>query len=247
MELWVLGANGTYPTAGRPTAGYLLSHRDTRVWIDAGSGTFGALLDLMDPADLDALIISHLHVDHCADVFPFYHYLRFGPVQRPPLPLIVPDGAADRLAAFVDTGGGSHLTEVFSPLTPAPGEMLELGGIAFRFGPSDHPVPTLQIRAETEGRSIAYSADTGTGSDLAGLAAGANTLLCEAMFQGPDKPAPHHLTATEAGQIAQQAGVERLILTHLLPTLDPQQSIAEAAVVFGGDVMVAAPDLEVLI
>ena len=75
----------------------------------------------------------------------------------------------------------------------------------------------------------------------------ANTLLAEASFQGTEKPAPHHLTAAEAGEIAQQAGVERLILTHLMPTLDPQQSIAEAAAEFHGDVMVAAPGLEVLI
>ena len=247
MELWVLGANGTYPTAGRPTAGYLLSHRGTRVWIDAGSGTFGALLELMDPTDLDGLIISHMHVDHCADIFPLYHYLRFGPGERPPLPLIVPDGAIRQLSAFLDTGGGSHLDEVFAPHTPDPGEVQEIGTIAFRFGPSDHPVPTLQVRAEAEGRSITYSADTGTGSDLVELAAGANTLLAEATFPGPDKPAPHHLTAAEAGQIARRAGVERLILTHLMPTLDPQQSIAEASAVFGGDVMVAAPNLEVLI
>ena len=247
MQLWVLGANGTYPTAGRPTAGYLLSNGDTRVWIDAGSGTFGALLELMDPVDLDALVISHMHVDHCADLFPLYHYLRFGPGVRPPLPLILPEGATGRLSSFLDSGGGSSLTEAFAPYTPEPGEVMDLGGIAFRFGIADHPVPTLQVRAETGGRALAYSADTGTGSDLVGLAAGANTLLAEATFPGPDKPAPHHLTAAEAGGIAQQAGVERLILTHLLPTLDPQQSIADASAVFGGDVMVAAPDLEVLI
>ena len=247
MELWVLGANGTYPTAGRPTAGYLLSQGDTRVWIDAGSGTFGALLELIDPMDLDAVIVSHMHVDHCADLFPLYHYLRFGPGRRPPLPLIVPGGATERLSAFLDSGGGSHLTEAFAPHTPQPDEVIDVGGIAFRFGPSDHPVPTLQVRAETGGRSLAYSADTGTGSDLVQLAAGANTLLAEATFSGHDKPAPHHLTATEAGEIAGKAGVERLILTHLLPTLDPQQAIAEAAAVFSGDLMVAAPTLEVLI
>ena len=246
MDLWVLGANGTYPTVGRPTAGYLLSHADTRVWIDAGSGTFDGLLRLMDPADLDALVISHMHVDHCADVFPLYHYLRFGAPDRPPLPLIVPEGAVDRLAAFVDSGGGSHLSDVFEPLTPA-GRPVEVGSIALRFGPADHPVPTLQMRAEAGGRALAYSADTGTGSDLVGLAQGANTLLAEASFQGPEKPAPHHLTATEAGEIARRAGVERLILTHVMPTLDPQQSIAEAAAEFRGDVMMAAPGLEVLI
>jgi ribonuclease BN (tRNA processing enzyme) len=246
VDLWVLGANGTYPTAGHPTAGYLLSDRDTRVWIDAGSGTFDGLVRLMDPADLDALIISHLHVDHCADVFPLYHYLRFGTFARPPLTLIVPDGAVDRLTAFVGSEGGSHWHDVFAPVTPT-GESLTIGEMTFRFGSADHPVPTLQVRIDAAGRSVAYSADTGTGSDLVNLARGANTLLAEASFQGFDKPAPHHLTAMEAGLIAREAGVERLILTHLMPTLDPQQSIAEAAAEFHGDVMVAAPGLEVLI
>lgn len=247
MQLWVLGANGTYPTAGQPTAGYLLSHGDSRVLIEAGSGTYGALLNLMDPAGLDAVVISHLHIDHCVDVFPLYHYLRWGPGERSPLPLILPEGAVERLEAFLDSGGGSHLREAFAPRTPAAGESLDLGEMAFRFGEADHPVPTLQLRATADRRSLAYSADTGTGSALVDLATGANTLVAEATFQGQDKPAPHHLTATEAGEIAREAGVERLILTHLLPTLDPQRSIAEAAVVFGGDVMVAAPDLEVLI
>jgi ribonuclease BN (tRNA processing enzyme) len=201
----------------------------------------------MDPADLDALIISHLHVDHCCDVFPLYHYLRFGAAERPPLPLIVPEGAFDRLAAFVDSGTGSRLTEFFAPHIPEMGRELLLGSMTFRFGLGDHPVPTLQLKAEAAGRSMAYSADTGLGSDLAALAAGTNTLLCEATFQGAAKPAPHHLTAAEAGGIARQAGVERLILTHLTPTLDPQQSIAEAVAEFDGDVMVAAPGLEVLI
>lgn len=246
MDLWVLGANGTYPTVGRPTAGYLLSHDETRVWVDAGSGTFDALSRLMDPADLDAVVISHMHVDHCADVLPLYHYLRFGAPARDPMPLIVPAGAVDRLAAFLDSGDGSHLPEVFQSLTPGP-EPVAVGAMTFQFGSADHPVPTLQLRAEAGGRSIAYSADTGTGSDLTTLARGANTLLAEGSFQGVDKPAPHHLTAAEAGDIAREAGVERLILTHLMPTLDPHQSIAEAAARFRGDVMVAAPGLEVLI
>jgi ribonuclease BN (tRNA processing enzyme) len=159
---------------------------------------------------------------------------------------VVPDGAVDRLAAFVDSGGGSHLQDVFDPVTPT-GEPVEIGPMTFRFGPADHPVPTLQMRVDAGGRSLAYSADTGMGSDLVTLARGANTLLAEASFQGLDKPAPHHLTASEAGGIAREAGVERLILTHLMPTLDPQQSIAEAAAEYHGDVMVAAPGLEVLI
>ncbi|MBT8202395.1 MAG: MBL fold metallo-hydrolase [Acidimicrobiia bacterium] len=246
MELRVLGANGTYPTAGHPAAGYLLSHDGTRVWIDAGAGSLIALQDLMDPADLDAVIVSHIHADHSSDLFPAYHYLRFGPTPRSGLPLFVPEGAAQRMTAYVDPDGGTFAS-TFDVRVPAPGVDYPVGALAFRFDRADHPVPTLLVRAEAEGRSLAYSADTGTDCDLVGLAAGANTLLCEATFQGVDKPAPHHLTAREAGEIAHRAGVERLILTHVLPTLDPKQSIEEAAAGFGGDVMAAAPGLEVLI
>ena len=247
MELWVLGANGTYPTVGHPTAGYLLSHEETTVWVDAGSGTLAALQRLMDPAELDALVVSHSHVDHSVDVFPLYHYLRFGSIRERPLPLIAPDGVVDKLDAYVDSGGGSHFAEVFASRPARSGDRIVVGSLVLHIGSADHPVPTLQLRAEAGGRSCAYSADTGTGSQLVELAYGANTLIAEATFQGPTKPAPHHLTATEAGQVAQAAGVERLVLTHLLPTLDPNRSIEEAAAVFDGDVMMAAPGLNVTI
>lgn len=246
MQLRVLGANGTYPTAGRPTAGYLVSHAGTFVLVDAGAGTLGALLDIMDPADLDAVVISHVHADHSSDIFPLYHYLRFGPRPIDGLRLFVPEGAVDRMTAFVDPSD-DHFTDVFDPVVPAAGREYPVGEMIFRFGRADHPVPTLLLRVDVRGRGLAYSADTGTDSDLVALASGANTLLSEATFQGTDKPAAHHLTAQEAGELAAAAGVERLILTHILPTLDPNRSIEEAAAVFRGDVMAAAAGLEVLI
>lgn len=246
MEFRVLGANGTYPTAGHPAAGYLLSHAGTDVWVDAGAGTLGALQDLMDPADLDAVVVSHIHADHSSDLFAAYHYLRFGPAPRAGMRLFVPEGAAERMRAYVDPAG-DNFEKTFDVCVPVAGQAYPVGGLTFRFDRADHPVPTLLVRAEAGGRSLVYSGDTGTDCDLVGLATGANTLLCEATFQGADKPAPHHLTAREAGEIAHRAGVERLILTHILPTLDRNQSIEEAAAGFGGDVMAAAPGLEVLI
>ena len=246
MQLRVLGANGTYPTADNPSAGYLLTHDGAAVWIDTGSGTLAALHELMDPGDLDAVIVSHVHVDHSADLFPFYHYLRFGPTPRTGLTLFVPEQAADRIAGYADPAG-AHFREVFEIIVPPEGSRQAVGPFQFAFGRADHPVPTLLVRVEVDGRSIAYTADTGTDCDLVGLAAGVNTLLAEATFQGEAKPAPHHLTAYEAGDVAHRAGVERLILTHILPTLDRSKSIEEAAARFGGDIMAAAPGLEVLI
>jgi ribonuclease BN (tRNA processing enzyme) len=246
MQLRVLGASGTYPTARNPSAGYLVTHGEAALWVDAGSGTLAALQELMDPGDLTAVIVSHVHVDHSADVFPLYHYLRFGPAPRVGMPLFVPERTAPALAAFADPSG-DHFGEVFDVVVPLDGSHHTLGPFRIGFGRADHPVPTLLVRIEAGSRSLAYTADTGTGCDLVGLASDANTLLAEATFQGVDKPAPHHLTAREAGDIAHRAGVERLILTHILPTLDRKQSIEEAAARFGGDIMAAAPGLEVVI
>ena len=98
-----------------------------------------------------------------------------------------------------------------------------------------------------EGRRLVYSADTGPGGDLAALAAGADLLLCEAsLASGPGPQSwPYHLSAAEAGALAREAGVGRLLLTHLAPMLDPARSVAEAAEAFGGPVEWAAPGMEV--
>ncbi len=239
MRLTILGSNGTYATRGRPTAGYLIEDADTNLWLDAGAGTFLALLDRIELAELDAVIISHAHPDHCSDVLALYHSLRFGETAIRMMPLLVPEGLEERLASFL-TG---PLEEVFE--VRIPGLVEEIGSLSLRFDRADHSVPTLQVRIEGRGGSMAYSADTGPDCDLAELAQGVDVLLSEATYQGDEKIFAQHLTAREAGRIAAAAGAGRLVLTHLAPTLDPVQSISEASEVFQGEVLAATPGLEV--
>ena len=242
MQLTVLGSNGTYATPGRPPSGYLVSHEETVLWMDAGAGTFAALQGEMDPAKLDGIFLSHAHADHCLDVFGFYYAVRLR--QDPPaaFPVFVPDGLEDRLIAFL--GGGDHpISDLLEFRTVEVGGSVQLGSMTLRFGEADHPVPTRCLRIEAGGRSLTFSADTGTGGTLEELATGTDLLLCEATYQGTtaEKPWPHHLTAGEAGTLARKVGAVKLMLTHIWPTLDPGRSVAEAEETFGKAVHLAVP------
>jgi len=247
VRLRVLGSNGTYPTPGQPCSGYLVEAGGTRIMLDAGPGTVAAWQEADPAGHLDALVVTHAHPDHCSDVFHLFNLLRFGPNSRSGLPALAPDGVAAALAAFLGVGEDHAFHRVFAWRTVAPGDSVQVGEAALAFAATQHQLPTLGVSVSVPGRRLVYSADTGPGGGLPALAAGADLLLCEATLQGEgaDGGWPYHLSAAQAGTLAREAGVGRLLLTHLAPMLDPARSAAEAAATFGGPVQWAAPGMEV--
>ena len=100
MRLTVLGCSGSGPGPESPASGYLLQADEASVVLDLGNGAFGVLQRHLDPFELDALVLTHLHPDHCSDVSALVVYYRFHPTGRLPRPLPVhaPEEAPDRLA-----------------------------------------------------------------------------------------------------------------------------------------------------
>ncbi|MEK7252001.1 MAG: MBL fold metallo-hydrolase [Actinomycetota bacterium] len=245
MRLSVLGSNGTYPTPDRPASGYLVGSGATTLLLDIGPGVFPALLAAGRLPD--AIVISHVHSDHCLDLLALFNYLRFDAPGQWGIPVLAPPGVIDRLAAFVGAGPDHDFFRALRPQVIAPGAAVEVGELRIHFGAVTHPVPAVSCRVEGRGKTIVYSGDTGPGGDLVELAAKADLLLCEATLQGSPSGEryPYHLSAAEAGVVAREAAVRILVLTHIAPLLDPEVSVREAAAEFTGPIRYAEPGLEV--
>lgn len=243
MRLTILGSTAGAPSRSNPASGYLVEHGGVSIWMDAGTGTFMELAQRIDPGKLSAVVISHIHVDHCSDLFGLYGYLAFGPSGDVPVKVFAPEGAAAHLAAFARASDEHVFNMVLDIEEVVPGAEVAVGDVTVRFGEAVHPVPALVTRLDAGGVSLVYSGDTGPGGDLLELATGANMLLCEASIDGvrDARTYEYHLTAVEAGEIAAWSGVDRLILTHIGALMDPQVSLDEAAGAFAGDIAYAAP------
>lgn len=244
MRLTVLGSNAGAPGRTNPASGYLVEANGAHVWMDAGPGTLMKLAALTDPGTLDAVVISHTHVDHCTDLLGLFAYLAYGPGGVVPIDVHAPVGTRDHLAAFARAGAGHVFDDVLVFHEHHSGASAVVGPFAASFGAAVHPVPALVTRLVHDGTALVYSGDTGPGGDLEDLAERADILVCEASIQGDRSPDtyPHHLTAYEAGAIASAAEVGVLVVTHVPAGLDPAVSVAEARERFDGPVHYASPD-----
>lgn len=240
MELTIVGCSGSFPGPASPASCYLATADGFRLLIDLGNGALGALQQYVSPGDIDAVLISHLHADHCLDMCSYQVFRTYHPAgQLPPIPVYAPAGAADRLDRAAGGDSGHPISDAFDFVTLSPGK-IEIGPFAVTAGHMNHPVETFGFRLEHGGRAIAYSADTGATGRLISLAAGADVLLCEASFtDAPGLPANLHLTAREAGEHAARAGVGALVLTHLVPWNDTDVTRAEASASFPGSLSLA--------
>ncbi len=225
LSLTVLGCDGSYPGPGGSCSGYLVRGGGTSVWLDAGPGTLARLQEHVTLAELDAIVISHEHVDHWSDLEHLAvacHYV----LERPPVPVYCEADLISRLRV-----GPAAESLAWNPI--GPDSRLELGPLTFTFSRTDHPVATLAVRVDAGGRSLGYSADSGPGWGLERLGAGLDLAVCEATFTSDREGTLSHLSGRQAGLSARSAGVRRLVLTHQLPGTDRHAVRAEAEAAFG--------------
>ncbi|MEJ2578216.1 MAG: MBL fold metallo-hydrolase [Kineosporiaceae bacterium] len=252
MRLTVVGAAGSFPGPHGPASSYLVetedgSGRPWRVLLDLGNGALGPLQRFVEPHDIDAVLLSHLHPDHCLDLCGLYVALSYHPtrVVESRLPVYGPVGTLERLDRAYGTDGEGHLGTVFDVRHWSDGHPVTVGPFSVVPYRVEHPVESYGQRvvegAGTAGAAVlAYTGDTDSCPALRELARDADLFLAEASFQeGRETIRGVHLTGLRAGRAAAEAGVDRLILTHVPSWTDPEVVLAEARSVFPGPVRLA--------
>ena len=255
FQVRVLGCYGAYPAPQEATAGYLIETKEHTILVDCGSGVISKLLTHKSIGDLTAVIISHEHYDHTADLGILYHCLLLGrkrgeitrsiPIYLPKMEgKIVEDLCAepsvevhwienDQMITLLQDEGKRDSTSQTMTVT---------------FHQTIHPVLCYGMRFTYQEKTLAYSADSAMGDTLFQIGADADLFLCEASMYKDEIEAARqtgHCTSAQAGALAAAVGAHRLALTHLphhgdLETLRNEASVTydqEAQLVHGGMVL----------
>lgn len=254
MRLDVIGAGPAYTDRpGATGAAYLLRYAGASLLLDLGQGSFPRLAGLVEPAELEAVVISHLHADHFIDLIPLRHYLRWE-LPRRRVRVLGPEtldvmldalhGEPGFSAAALDVEG---LVEGLRRIGPFELEVARVTHSESSYGFRVSVAPPDGAPGETLG--LVYSGDCGRAEDLDALARPGDTLLCEVSFgPGPVKSGAQHLDGPAVGALARRVGAGRVLLTHLQMGFDRAATVDSVRACFdGGPVELVDPGFETMI
>jgi ribonuclease BN (tRNA processing enzyme) len=250
VRLTIVGCSGSLAGPRSPASCYLVqADHEGRAWnlvLDLGNGALGALQRHIDPMDIDAVLLSHLHPDHCLDLCGLYVMQKYSPAvsSRTRIPVHGPVGTGERMARAYGLTPPDGMDSEFDFRPLADGESVRVGPFTVTPRLVKHPVEAYGFRVEADGKVLAYTADTDTCDALKPLCHNATLVLADSAFiDGRDRAQGIHLSGSRAAQAAVDAGgAQRLMLTHLPPWNDPAVCRAQAGAVWPGHVELAEAD-----
>ena len=241
MRLTVLGAGPAYTDReGATGACYHVTHGGTHVLLDLGQGSFPRIFPQVFPADLDAVVVSHLHPDHFIDLVPLRHFLRyeFEPPRR--VRVLGPGDLAARLDTLHAEAGFSAQALDTERLGEDP---RQIGSLQVQGRLVAHTDESYAIRVAADGGpGLVYSGDCGRAEDIAPLVRPGDALLAEVSFgAGPVPRGVLHLDGPAVGRLATVARAGRVLLTHLLMGHDEGATLASVRAAYDGPVAFVWP------
>ncbi|MFE8700270.1 MBL fold metallo-hydrolase [Cytobacillus sp. FJAT-54145] len=237
MKLTTVGFWGGYPKVNEASSGYLLEHDGFNLLIDCGSSVLAKLQNFVQPEELDAVILSHYHPDHIADIGVLQHarlIQGFLGKEMNTLPIY---------AHSLDQQEFAKLTykNITQGIAYDPNQTLKVGPFTVQFLLTVHPAPCYAMRFEVDGKSFVYTADTAYKEEFIGFCQDADLLLCECNFySNQDGKGAGHMNSFDAGNLATQANVKQLVLTHLPHYGELTNLVNEASQKYAGPISLAS-------
>ena len=234
MKITIIGCQGAYPDQNQATSGYLIETENVRVLLDCGCGVISQIQNYILLEELDAVVITHYHPDHCSDLgclqYASMILMQFGK-RKKPLAVWGP-GENERLSYGEYCTGNSYLEE----------DVFQIGDLVFASQKNVHDILSYAIRVEDrKGSSLVYSGDTGYNEDLSKFAEGTELFLCEcSLYNWQKGKTPGHMCAEETGMAAKNAKAKKLCLTHLPPYGNRQQLLEEVGHKYQGELVLAS-------
>lgn len=228
MRLTVLGNNGPYPGPGGACSGYLFESEGIRIALDFGNGVLSNLQKKIKITEIDFIVCSHLHADHISDLFVLRYALQMMDKQ---MTLYTPPEPAMELSPL-------YLNDIYQITKISEVLKIETDDLMFSFKELNHPFMDYGTKITDGETTFLYTGDTCYTPNLTEFAKGVDVMLCDAAFI-EDSVSDKHLSVKEACEIANEAGVKTLILTHLVPYEKPEKYLEKGKEHFNGSLFVA--------
>ena len=216
------------------TTAFVVSSQDRsyHILLDAGSGAARALENYLDVLELNAVIVSHDHADHVADLGTIQHLLMLKPsgAKHAPVPIYLHDQSVFPPLAIED--------KTSQLLSYREDSVLECGPFRVSFCQTVHPLPCYAMRVEEmeTGQVLVFTADTGWCPELIDFSQGAHVLIADSAFTNERGRNEIHMTASEVAQLANQAHVQTLIASHMAPHADQTLILQQIAADLSADI-----------
>lgn len=244
MKVTMMGIGGTYPGPGETGSGFLVQHGSTNLLVDCGNGVIGILQEFISLPEVTDIYISHMHADHFFDLIPFRYALYYGyenMVARKPRLYLPPEGITvlnQVVDYFADTG--TFFTDVFDVCEYEEEKTIKLADMEIKPSKVKHYIASYGVSI-TGDRRVAYSSDSGECDGLYEIAEKAELFICN-VGNSLDTGRGNswgHLNPEQAGALADKAGVQKMLVSHIPQGYKKEEYVKRAAVSYKGSLEAA--------